>query len=243
MKKSTIALLSVLAFSSAHAAEGRIELSQVCAENFGCTSGDTAGFPITINQSGSYVLTSDLVTTSTSTNVIEVTADYVDIDLNGFRIMGPASCSGNGPTCSGTGSGTSKGIYQISSKGLTVHDGTIVGMASDAISASNGAKVYNMTLRGNGGNGIAAAYAIVQDSIIMENGKIGFVGQGKMDNCLVVDNGDYGVAGLLSYISLSNNYFISNAGSNASNPNTTNAVLTLNNQCSTSAAISPTFCP
>ena len=237
-----LATLALFACQPVWAAEGRIELNQTCAESLGCLSGDSAGFPITIGKSGSYVLSSNLTTTSTSVNVIEVTADNVDIDLNGFSIIGPATCSGNAPSCNGTGSGASDGIKH-SASGLQIHDGTITGMARFGIAAANNALIDRVIVRGNGSSGISATFAIVTNSVIKENGDYGFIGQGKMDNCIVMDNGNYGAAGLLSYINISNNYFISNAGSNATNPNTSTTFQSDYNLCASSAAATPSFCP
>ncbi len=237
-----LATLALFACQPTWAAEGRIELNQTCAVSLGCMSGDTAGFPITISESGSYVLSSNLTTTSTSVHVIEVTADNVDIDLNGFSIVGPASCSGNGPNCTGTGSAASDGIKH-SASGLQIHDGIITGMARYGIAGANNVLIDKMIIRGNGSSGISATFAIVTDSVIKENGGYGFIGQGKMANCIVMDNGNYGAAGLLSYINISNNYFISNAGSDATNPNTLATAQSDYNLCASSTVATPSFCP
>lgn len=87
------------------------EISQACAVNTGCFAGDTAGFPVTIAVSGSYRLTTDLVNTNANVHGIRVAADYVTIDLNGFRVAGPVTCSGVGPTltCSRGGTGNDTG--------------------------------------------------------------------------------------------------------------------------------------
>jgi len=49
--------------------------------------GDAAGFPVTISEVGSYRLTGNL--SIGSTDAIEITADNVTLDLNGFLIIGP----------------------------------------------------------------------------------------------------------------------------------------------------------
>ena len=90
---SLFCVLSLVWGTSAFAVDGVVEINQVCAVNTGCFSGDAAGFPVTIESSGSYILTSSLETSLTS-NAIEVTATDVDIDLNGFKLLGPATCTG-----------------------------------------------------------------------------------------------------------------------------------------------------
>lgn len=85
------------------ASDGALEINQTCAVQTGCFPGDAAGFPVTINSPGSYVLTSGLDVSSTTSNAIEIEADGVAVDLNGFTLSGPGSCSlqsGN-PVCSG----------------------------------------------------------------------------------------------------------------------------------------------
>jgi lipopolysaccharide export system protein LptA len=67
----------LLAAAPASAFEGRVQISAA---------------PFTISASGSYALTGNL-TVSSSQTAITVNADYVTIDLNGFAIVGPNTCS------------------------------------------------------------------------------------------------------------------------------------------------------
>ena len=76
------------------AADGVHEINQVCALNGGCFPGDAAGFPVQITSSGSYVLTGNLTATGAVSEMIEVGADDVRIDLNNFTIDGGGTCSG-----------------------------------------------------------------------------------------------------------------------------------------------------
>src|SRR5215469_7030816 len=89
------------------------------------------GFPYTITQPGSYKLTSNLTmpTGSTNTDCIDIAADDVLLDLNGFAILGAPSCNGvtsvqsNGVTHknitvkNGSVSGFGTGIYLLGSSG------------------------------------------------------------------------------------------------------------------------------
>lgn len=54
------------------------------------TAGDAAGFPVSINQPGSYRLSGNL-TVPAGTNGIQIHADGVILDLNGFAITGPGT--------------------------------------------------------------------------------------------------------------------------------------------------------
>ena len=55
-----------------HAVDGVIEIHQACAQigGFGCFTGDADGFPVEINASGSYVLTSNLTLQNPVTGIV-----------------------------------------------------------------------------------------------------------------------------------------------------------------------------
>jgi len=90
----------VLAFS-AHAVDGVLEINQTCAVNTGCFSGDTAGFPVTIDGSAgrSYRLTGDLVLPNGNTHGVRITTQDVGIDLNAFAIIGTACVGATNSSC------------------------------------------------------------------------------------------------------------------------------------------------
>ena len=74
---------------SAHAADGVLEINQICALHTGCFAGDAAGFPVTIGKSGSYVLTGDLdQPTGWMQPLIDIQVSNVSLDLAGFAIRG-----------------------------------------------------------------------------------------------------------------------------------------------------------
>lgn len=102
--KKILVLLSLLSTQFALADDGVFAINNVCV-NFGCFTGDSAGLPITITQPGSYILTSNLNSASTETNVIEISSSDVSIDLNGFTITGPRTCTGAGNTLECTNDG------------------------------------------------------------------------------------------------------------------------------------------
>ena len=103
----------LLAPSLGWASDGRLEISQTCAAT-GCFPGDSAGFPVTISVSGSYVLTSDLVVANVASNGIQMQTQGVTLDLNGFTVRGPVTCARDQEfqydasllACTGSGSGT-----------------------------------------------------------------------------------------------------------------------------------------
>jgi hypothetical protein len=102
------------AASVAYAVDGVVLIDQNRALAGGVTAGDAPGFPVSITQPGSYRLSGNLnVPSGTSGIVIE--ADYVTIDLNGFRIAG----AGAQLSLSGI---TTGGVARI---GIAVRNGTI----------------------------------------------------------------------------------------------------------------------
>lgn len=155
-----------------------------------------------ITQPGSYYLTADLVGTA-GKHGIQVVADDVTIDLNGFTLRGVQ--------------GVLSGItdrhdeMQPSLKNLTIRNGTIAGF-SGGISAPYTAsgRIQNLTVASNGSNGVSWTGSLMADGCrfqghtgrglevdgtatitachAMANG-IGFaVNGGTLENCTAADN-------------------------------------------------------
>src|SRR5262249_48726920 len=70
-------------------ANAQVLINQADALAGNVTPGDAPGFPVTISQPGSYRLSSNLDVPSHGLG-IDIQADDVSIDLNGFRIRGNA---------------------------------------------------------------------------------------------------------------------------------------------------------
>ena len=68
------------------AADGVIEINQAIVEANG-------SFPDVISEPGSYMLAGNLTVPDEDTTAIEVQADHVTVDLNGFAIIGPVQCT------------------------------------------------------------------------------------------------------------------------------------------------------
>jgi hypothetical protein len=170
-----LASIALLAAPSAHAVDGVIEINQARALQGGVTFGDGAGFPITLSVSGSYRLTGELIVPSTGTTAISVTADRVSIDLNGFSISGPNSCTGGCPvtSCTATSGGSA---ISGNVRDLSIRNGTIRGMGGAGILSGFGSgRVQGVTLEHNGAGGIAAGTSTmtVTDSRASSNHGIG----------------------------------------------------------------------
>jgi len=167
----------VLSAGAAWGVDGVLEINQACAVNSGCFPGDTAGFPVTITASGSYRLTGELSVGSGAVTAIEITADFVGVDLNGFSIAGVTTCSppsGTVTGCSNTGAGV--GI-QSSNTGVAIERGFVRNMGSQGIEVlGDGSAVTDVGVSSNGGNGVQlGSTGIVRDCVSGRNGGDGIV--------------------------------------------------------------------
>jgi hypothetical protein len=152
-----------------------IQINQSRALLGGVTPGDAPGFPVTITEPGGYVLTGNL-TVDADTTAIEIMADDVSVDLNGFAILGPNVCSGSPVTmCTHNGTGQpGQGIFaplvrleEADGKAvlgkqertrartnITVVNGTVQGMGADGIRIGLNSRVEDVHVSNNGGDGI-----------------------------------------------------------------------------------------
>jgi hypothetical protein len=163
------AVLSLVALEPAAAAGGRLEINQTCAL-VGCFPGDDAGFPVTIREAGSYVLTGNLSVTS-SEQAISVLSNppQVEIDLNGFQIDGPVSCTGSGASLSCAPAGGARGIS--GGDRVRVKNGGVSGFAGGGIALGAGAQLEGVIAVENGGRGIeVSASSTVSRCIAVLNG-------------------------------------------------------------------------
>jgi len=151
-----IAMALLLAVGVAHAVDGAIEINQASALAGGVSPGDTAGFPVTLSESGSYILTGNLALADENSFGIWIYAPHVTIDLGGFRIFGPTTCTGPHPmVCTPTG----VGIAVISSEdNVTVRNGAVSGTGSDGIRLlGNYGRVERVSVHNVGAYGIRTA--------------------------------------------------------------------------------------
>ena len=108
--------------------------------------------PFTINESGSYCLTQDLVHIDENTNAIVVNVDNVTIDLGGYSIIGPTAT--HNETCSG--------IFMNGRRNVEIRNGTITNFPNNGIfeadsgvlPQASGHRVINVRLMTIGAHGI-----------------------------------------------------------------------------------------
>jgi hypothetical protein len=230
---STLVSLLALLTVSAYAVDGVVLINQASVNAAG-------GFPYKITASGSYKLSSNLVVTGTA-DAIDVLADNVTIDMNGFSIIGPVVCDGdfnNVTTFCGTNI-AGVGVLNQQQQNLTVRNGTIEGMlyAIENITAgglienvhafknglygiiSNGV-IRRCTATNNGGPGVLAkSGAVISENVVARNAGAGIIAQS--DSTIIgnssTSNRDSGIIAINSTVkdNVSNNNFgvgLSSAG-------------------------------
>ncbi len=180
----------------AHAAGGMIEINQARALAGGVTASDTAGFPVTLDSRGSYRLSSNL-TRPDNGNAISISADDVSLDLGGFTIAGPVTCSG-APVTSCSATLGSSGILGSTRLNVSVRNGTVRGFSGHGVSLGSYARIESVQAIGNGNNGIlVGAGSIVRSSLGRGNyvDGIGATEGAVISGSVALDNGDDGIVG------------------------------------------------
>lgn len=86
----------LLLADSANAVDGVVEINEARALPGSVTPGDLPGYPVTLDQPGSYQLTSDLSVSGPNDDAIQITASDVSVDLNGFTVRCVDACDGLG---------------------------------------------------------------------------------------------------------------------------------------------------
>lgn len=154
------------------AVDGVIEINQALALAGGVTPADTPGFPVSIDSPGSYRLTGDLTVPDENTSGVLIFNDDVTLDLNGFSIIGPVSCTTAAPTsetiCTPSG-GVGVGI-SVSSKfeywNITIRNGTVRGMGDEGVKVEGnvGVRIEGVRAISNATHGIFIGTGANKDS-------------------------------------------------------------------------------
>ena len=181
LERVSVGLLCALILGVAGAAaagDGRIEINAASAAAGGVSAGDLPGYPVTISLPGSYVLTESLVVAESDRSAVIILADDVTLDLNGFRVVGPASCQGSGAEVVCENGGAARGI-DAGSRRANVRRGTVTGFGSTGVFLGRKSRIEDVTSIANGGNGIQLlGDGLVTGCIVMRNAFAGIVGQG-----------------------------------------------------------------
>ena len=191
------AAAALLAAGGAACAQATITHDKALTGNV--TPGDTAGYPITISQPGSYKLMSNLVVPPETSGIV-VNSHGVTIDLNGFTISGPGSCSRNTytrvVTCAG---GSYVGIYAGANDGTVIRNGTVRGF-NNGISLGKEGFVENVLVTQNATEGIwssefGAQVQLVGVRAVLNGGHGIHLGSGSITRVTASQNGKDGIHG------------------------------------------------
>jgi hypothetical protein len=202
----------------AAAIDGVTEINQARALSGGVTPGDGPGFPVKIDRPGSYRLTGSLDVSAQpgaeDLPAIWIDSSFVTLDLNGFSLVGPVTCSGSPVTgCSASGDGD--GVHAPLANWVRIHDGFVRGFGRHGIHGANvavenvqaysnagagihmlsgGRVTYGISIA-NGGPGISGSGTLVVASRAVDNGGPGFfVPNGQLHDCDAVHNSSFGIA-------------------------------------------------
>ena len=152
-------LALVLSFSGAFASDGRIELNQTSIEANG-------GFPYTIADPGSYVLTGPLTVPAGTDGLVLASVD-ISIDLNGFSIHSSFVCVMDA-CLPGSGDGI-KRAPEVPAHGsrATVKNGAVIGFASYCLRLGDYAHVNDLKVLncGRSGIGVGQRSTVVRNTV------------------------------------------------------------------------------
>ncbi len=172
------------------AVDGAILVNQARALAGNVTLGDAPGFPVSINTPGYYVLTSNLTVPNQNTTAIQVNANNVTIDLNGFAIQGPNVCATDGftvaqPCTLPSGSPLATGIGVDAGTGVPfnvlntrVINGTIDGVGGIGIFANVNARIEGVNISNCGSFGIFTSGGVIRDTLVRACGATGILTSG-----------------------------------------------------------------
>ncbi len=220
--KKIILLLLISISGLTHAANGVFVINDVCV-NFGCFTGDANGYPVTITQPGSYILTSNLTSTSETVGIIEIQASNVTLDLNGFAIIGPKTCTGSGVSlnCTLPSMGADGIIASGTINNITVKNGSVRGF-EDGVAIITGSYFENQIMNiqaTENDRGITLHSGTISDCQSNRNAKYGFSSAiSAFNNGYLKVKDSYAYGNFLHSIhaQVCSNVFFLNNGSNSS---------------------------
>jgi len=194
-------LLCALLCAAASTAFAQVSIDHNKALAGGVSAGDGAGYPITISQPGHYVLKSNLMVPA-GLNGIDITASNVTLDLNGYAVIGPGSCSYQSYVVTCTGAAANAGIVAGgSTSNTTLRNGAVMGFFM-GVHVKNG-RVSGLTSSQHSGDGFSfgtnfdRAGVTASDLVAELNAGHGIVASwgGNFDRLVVRRNGGYGFTG------------------------------------------------
>jgi hypothetical protein len=237
-RKLLLAVLLASLHASAQAVDGVTLIDQAKALAGNLTPGDAPGFPVVISRSGSYRLSGNLTVANTDTTAVLITAPNVTLDLNGFAIAGPVTCTLTlGPTCTGQSASEDDGIgidiaAGLGWAGIAVRNGQIRGLGGLGLRAGDdswGMRVDDLSLINNGRGGMVVNGAVVSRTLVMANDGPAVQGHSVLlTESQASNNNGHGLSAMGAR---GGNFFQSNHGAGANANVTPGSVNTTPNVC------------
>ncbi|MEW6677937.1 MAG: hypothetical protein AB1421_08450 [Pseudomonadota bacterium] len=171
---------------AAHAVDGEILITQAKALAGNVTPGDAPGFPVTLSLPGKYKLAGNLMVPE-GAHGIDIDSDLVTLDLNGFTLQGPVTCTGFASNLACLPASNHYAIRAYNRVGLQLRNGAIRGFPYGISSLGNSGLAEDLFISEIGGTALGAGYG----SIIRGN-RLYKVGNGISSGGLVLNNTVYG---------------------------------------------------
>ncbi len=196
-----LTLLAAAAAAGTAQAQATIDHNKALAGNI--TPGDVPGYPITLSRPGHYKLMGNL-SAPANMAAVQIEADGVTLDLNGFTIAGQAQCSRNEASrvvsCQGA-SQFLRGVFTpFVQVGTVVRNGTVRGFGSGVLLNGSGA-VHDLSAMQNMVAGVTVQAGRVERVVASLNGAVGIsMGHGTIAGSTTINNGAYGISGLKTFL-------------------------------------------
>ena len=223
--------LATIGPSRACGDDGVMEINQAGALAGGITPEDAPGFPVTLDRAGSYRLTSNLDYASYPDHGgLWIRASGVVLDLNGFTIRGPVTCSSAASepwvsTCSNGASGASIAIDEGLRVYPTIRNGTIAGSSGTGVFCRSGCVLEDLLVRESETRGVFVAQGTIRRVRSFHNGGPGFViYQSAAKEIQAEGNAGFGIFGNGSSIADAGSYNNASAGIRIQNTIVTGSV-------------------
>lgn len=197
--KGVIVLLALVAGSAQaqiYTGSGLITITQTNASGSGIGPGDSPGYPVTITNPGSYKLGSNLSPPS-GVDAIDISADYVTLDLNGCTITGFDTCSivppNLGATCAAGSWG--EGVYSTGAQ-TTVKNGSVNGFSTGVDLGGDAGNVSKVSLSQDEIGLVTFGFGYLVDDVQAFRNGTGIILLGpavQARNITVAFNGNYGL--------------------------------------------------
>ncbi len=197
-------LLPLLPLLAAAGAQAQTTIDHAMALAGNVTPGDTPGYPVTISVPGSYVLTGNLQVGANELRGIDIMAENVTLDLNGFTVMSTTQCQplGGSVACPGGVATPSEAADRVGIRvwksNVVVRNGAVMGFKGHGIYSNQSATwLDGLRVWSNGHDGIrlqsGSTGSRITNSVVSVNNLNGiFAVRALIDATVVRGNGQYG---------------------------------------------------